>query len=88
VTKARTRYITGYPNLANPLYATKIELIKDKADKLAEENTLALRSSHQQQVSVFFALTRYMMVKITHFCSEMVLQTTKRTIVYLGLGPS
>jgi hypothetical protein len=29
-----------------------------------------------------------MVVKIIHFCSEMILQTTKHTIIYPDLGPS
>jgi hypothetical protein len=39
-------------------------------------------------LSVFFAPTRYRVVKIVHFCFEVVLRTTKHTIFYLGLGPS
>jgi hypothetical protein len=41
-----------------------------------------------RQLSVFFAPLRYMVVKIVCFCSEVVLRTTKHTMVYHGLGPS
>jgi hypothetical protein len=36
------------------------------------------------QLLVFFAPVRYNVVKITRSCSEVVLQTTKQTIVYPG----
>jgi hypothetical protein len=39
-------------------------------------------------LSVFFALARYMVVKIMCSCSEVVLQTTKHTMVYPGSCPS
>jgi hypothetical protein len=39
-------------------------------------------------LSVFFAPTRYRVVKIVCFCSEVVLQTTKPTIFYPVSGPS
>jgi hypothetical protein len=40
------------------------------------------------QLSVFFPPTRYMVFKIAHSCSEVVLRTTKYTMIYLGSGPS
>jgi hypothetical protein len=40
------------------------------------------------QLPVFFAPARYMVVKIACSCFEVVLQTTKHPIVYLGSGPS
>jgi hypothetical protein len=40
------------------------------------------------QLSVFFTLARYRVVKIAHSSSEVVLQTTKHTVIYLGSGPS
>jgi hypothetical protein len=39
-------------------------------------------------LSVFFTPARYMVVKITRSCSEVVLQTTKHTMIYLDSGPS
>jgi hypothetical protein len=39
-------------------------------------------------LSVFAALTKYRVVKIACFSSEVVLQTMKHTIIYLGSGPS
>jgi hypothetical protein len=39
-------------------------------------------------LSVFFALARYRVLKITHFCSEVVLWTIKHTMVYPGAAPS
>jgi hypothetical protein len=41
-----------------------------------------------RQLLVFFASVRYMVVKIACSYSEIVLRTTKHTIVYLGFGPS
>jgi hypothetical protein len=38
-------------------------------------------------LSVFSAPTTYRVVKITHSTSEVVLQTTKHTMIYPGLGP-
>jgi hypothetical protein len=40
------------------------------------------------QLSVFFAPVRYNVAKITRSFSEVVLQTTKQTIVYPGSSPS
>jgi hypothetical protein len=40
------------------------------------------------QLSVFFALTRYRLVKIACSYFEVVLQTMKHTIVYPGSTPS
>jgi predicted membrane channel-forming protein YqfA (hemolysin III family) len=40
------------------------------------------------QLLVFFASARYKVVKIAHSCSEMVLRTTKHTMIYPGSGPS
>jgi hypothetical protein len=40
------------------------------------------------QLWVFFASARYRVVKIMHSCSEVVLWTTKNTMVYSGSGPS
>jgi hypothetical protein len=40
------------------------------------------------QLSVFFAPTRYRVVKIARSCSEVVLRTTKNTMVYSSSGPS
>jgi hypothetical protein len=40
------------------------------------------------QLSVFFALARYRVVKIAHYSFEVVLRTTKHTVVYSSLGPS
>jgi hypothetical protein len=37
---------------------------------------------------MFFVPTRYRVVKIARSYSEMVLQTTKHTIIYPGSGPS
>jgi hypothetical protein len=39
-------------------------------------------------LSVFFALVRYMVVKITCFSSEMVLQIMKHIVMYPTSGPS
>jgi hypothetical protein len=39
------------------------------------------------QLSVFFVPVRYIVVKITCSCFEMVLRTIKNTIVYHGSGP-
>jgi hypothetical protein len=39
------------------------------------------------QLSVFFAPARCRVVKITCSCSEVILRTTKHTIVYSGSGP-
>jgi hypothetical protein len=41
-----------------------------------------------RQLSVFFAPARYKVVKITCSYSKVVLQTTKHTMIYPGLGPS
>jgi hypothetical protein len=41
-----------------------------------------------RQMSVFFELARYRVVKITRSCFEVALWTTKYTIVYPGSGPS
>jgi hypothetical protein len=35
-----------------------------------------------------FASARYKVVKIAHSCSEMVLRTTKHTMIYPGSDPS
>jgi hypothetical protein len=40
------------------------------------------------QLLVFFAPTRYRVVKITCSCSMVVLRTTKHTMVYFGSDPS
>jgi hypothetical protein len=40
------------------------------------------------ELSVFFAMTRYRVVKIMYSCSEVVLRTIKHTIIYPGSGPS
>jgi hypothetical protein len=37
---------------------------------------------------MFFALARYRVLKIARSCFEVVLRTTKHTMVYLDLGPS
>jgi glucose-6-phosphate isomerase len=37
------------------------------------------------QLSMFFALARYMMVNITRSSSEVVLRTTKYTVIYPGV---
>jgi hypothetical protein len=37
---------------------------------------------------VFFAPARYRVVKITDSSSEVVLRTTKHTVIYPDLGPS
>jgi hypothetical protein len=39
-------------------------------------------------VGVFFAPARYRVVKMMCSSSEMVLQTTKHTMIYPGSGPS
>jgi hypothetical protein len=39
-------------------------------------------------VSVFFAPANYGVIKIVYSSSEVVLQTTKHTMIYPGLGPS
>jgi hypothetical protein len=41
-----------------------------------------------RQLLVFFAPARYRVVRISHFYSEMVLQTKKHTMDYPGLGPT
>jgi hypothetical protein len=41
-----------------------------------------------QLVSVFFVSIRYMVVKIVCSSSEVVLRTTKHTVIYSDLGPS
>jgi hypothetical protein len=40
------------------------------------------------QLLVFFEMTRYRVVKMACFYSDVVLQTTKHTIVYPGSGSS
>jgi hypothetical protein len=40
------------------------------------------------QLSLFFAPTRYWVVTISRSCSDVVLRTTKHTMVYTGSGPS
>jgi hypothetical protein len=40
------------------------------------------------QLSVFFALVRYRVVKIAHCSSEVVLRTIKHMVIYPGLGLS
>jgi hypothetical protein len=40
------------------------------------------------QLSMFLLLARYRVVKIAHSYSEVVLRTTKHTMVYLGADPS
>jgi hypothetical protein len=40
------------------------------------------------QLSVFLTPAGYRVVKITHSCSEVVSQTIKHTMVYLGSKPS
>jgi hypothetical protein len=40
------------------------------------------------QLLVFFAPTRYRVVKIAHSRFEVVLRTTKRTVIYPSSGPS
>jgi hypothetical protein len=52
--------------------------------------SLHLDVSHSEVgiLSVFFAPARYRVVKITHSYSEVVLWTTKHTIVYRSSGPS
>jgi hypothetical protein len=42
----------------------------------------------ERQLSVFFALARYRVVKIACSYSEVVLQTTKHTKFYPGSSPS
>jgi hypothetical protein len=42
----------------------------------------------EHQLSMFFAPTRYRVVKISRSCSKVVLQTTKHTIFYPGSSPS
>jgi hypothetical protein len=39
-------------------------------------------------LSVFSTLARYIVVKIARSCFEVVLRTTKQTMVYPSLGPS
>jgi hypothetical protein len=39
-------------------------------------------------LSVFFASVRYMVVKIARSNSDVVLQTTKHTVIYPGSDPS
>jgi hypothetical protein len=39
-------------------------------------------------LSVFSALVNYGVVKIAHSSSEVVLRTTKQTMIYPGSGPS
>jgi hypothetical protein len=39
-------------------------------------------------VSVFFAPANYGVIKIVYSSSEVVLQTTKHTMIYPGSGPS
>jgi hypothetical protein len=41
-----------------------------------------------RQMSMLFAPARYRVVKIVHSYSEVVLRTTKHTMVYPALGPS
>jgi hypothetical protein len=40
------------------------------------------------ELLVFFAMTRYRVVKIMRSCSKVVLRTIKHTIIYPGSGPS
>jgi hypothetical protein len=40
------------------------------------------------EMSVFFAPTRYIVVKIVHSNFEVVLQTMKHMVIYHGLGVS
>jgi hypothetical protein len=53
-----------------------------------EEKMYCKSPSLTCQQSMFFPPARYMVVKIKHSYSEVVLQTTKHTIVYPNLGPS
>jgi hypothetical protein len=45
-------------------------------------------SSNGRMLSVFFALIRYKVIKITHSYSEVVFWTIKHNMVYPGSGPS
>jgi hypothetical protein len=47
-----------------------------------------LPQNGEPPLSLFFAPARYKVVKIMHSCSEVVLGTTKHTIVVPSLGPS
>jgi hypothetical protein len=40
------------------------------------------------QLSMFSALVKYMVVKITHSSSEVILRTMKHTVIYPGSDPS
>jgi hypothetical protein len=42
----------------------------------------------EHQLSAFFAPAGYIMVKIVHSSYEVVLQTTKHTVIYPDSGPS
>jgi hypothetical protein len=42
----------------------------------------------ERELSVFLVPTRYRVVKIMRSSSEVVLQTTKHTVIYPGSGPS
>jgi hypothetical protein len=41
-----------------------------------------------RQLLMFFALANYVVVKITRSSSDVVLQTTKHTVIYPGSGRS
>jgi hypothetical protein len=41
-----------------------------------------------QVLSMFSALAKYKVVKITYSSSEVAVQITKHTVIYTGLGPS
>jgi hypothetical protein len=45
------------------------------------------RRANRTRMSRFFAPARYMMVKIMHSNFEVVLQTMKHAVIYLGSGP-
>jgi hypothetical protein len=66
-----------------------VTAIADKGTIITSRGKTHCKSPFQAcQLSVFFALTRNRVVKTVCSYSEVVLQTTKHTIVYPGSGPS
>jgi hypothetical protein len=60
--------------------------MREPSERPEEKHAANLHSWHANY-RCFFAPTRYMVVKIAHFSSEVVLLTMKHTIIYPGSDP-
>jgi putative effector of murein hydrolase LrgA (UPF0299 family) len=57
------------------------EIFDEGAIRMSRGKALYKSSFLARQLLVFFLPARYMVVKIAHSCSEVVLQTIKHTII-------